>query len=72
MVKTKTLRVKKKSIKNTLKSKIKMIAYSPTKELLNKKLIQDAIGECLKNNDSTGVVNVLHAYFEADSPTKKL
>ena len=69
MVKVKTSRVQKKSVKSTLKSRIKksvdIIAYSPTQELLDEKLISNAIWECLKNNDPDGVIQVLDAYFEA-------
>jgi DNA-binding phage protein len=71
MVKTKTLRVRKKSAKATLKLKVKkgksVIAYSPTQELLNETLIRDAIWECLKNNDSAGIMEILDAYFEAEN-----
>jgi DNA-binding phage protein len=69
MAKTKTSCVPKKSAKNISNLRIKkgvdIIAYSPTQELLNEKLIRDALWECLKNNDPDGVIDVLSAYFEA-------
>jgi DNA-binding phage protein len=34
-------------------------------ELLDENLIKNAIWECLKNNDSDGVIKILDAYFEA-------
>jgi len=69
MAKTKISCVPKKSVKNISTLRIKkdayIIEYSPTQELLDEKLIRDALWECLKNNDPDGVIEVLSAYFEA-------
>lgn len=63
--------MQKKSVKTThklqLKKNAKVTAYSPTQELLDETLIRNAIWECLTNNDSAGVIEVLEAYFEAVS-----
>lgn len=71
MVKTKTSSAQKKSTKKAPKSKlkkaIKHIPYSPTQELLDEKFISRAIWECLKNDDSNGVIEVINAYLEAAS-----
>ena len=42
-----------------------LIAYSPTKQLLNEDLIGRAIWECLKNNDPAGAIEVIEAHLEA-------
>ena len=69
MAKIKTLCKPKKSAKTiqklTIKKNKKVIEYSPTKELLDENLISNAIWECLKNNNSEGVIEVLQAYIEA-------
>ncbi len=69
MVKVKMSLVQKKSIKNTPKLRIKKDAtprpYDPVQELLNETLIRDAIWECLRNDDSDGVMKVLEAHLEA-------
>ena len=72
----KTLDKQKKSLKNILKvDKTKLIPYSPTEELLDENFnspteelldenfIGKAILECLKNNDSEGVMEVISIYF---------
>jgi DNA-binding phage protein len=69
MAKIKTLQVRKKSVKNTPKLKIKkntcVAEYSPTQELLDETLIRNAVWECLKNNDTDGVMEVLDAHLGA-------
>jgi DNA-binding phage protein len=71
MAKTKILRKQKKSAKSIrslhLKKSAHVIDYSPTQELLDETLVRNAIWECLKNNDSAGVMEVLAAYFETMS-----
>jgi DNA-binding phage protein len=63
--------VQKKSVRNIpnlkIKKNTKVIEYSPTQELLDETLIRNAIWECLKNNDSSGVMKVLDAYLETTS-----
>ena len=46
-----------------VKKKSGFIEYSPTKELLDESFIANAVWECLKNNDSEGVVEVIEAYL---------
>ena len=48
-----------------LKKSVKVTPHDPIKELLNEKLIRDAIWECLQKDDSAGVMEVLAAYLEA-------
>jgi len=46
--------------------------YNPTKDLLDEKLIAKAIWECLKENDSDGVIEILKAHLSAKKkPTCK-
>ena len=69
MAKVKTLPQRKKSLKNTVKLKIKkstgVITYGPTETLLDENLISRAIWECLKNNDPKGVIEVINAHLNA-------
>jgi len=50
-----------------IKKNAKVFDYSPTQELFDENLIRNAIWECLVNNDSNGVMDVLDAYIEAIS-----
>jgi len=52
-------------LKQRIKRNLDLIGYSPTEELLDETLIRNAIWECLKNNDSVGVMEVLDSYLEA-------
>ncbi len=66
MVKAKISLGQKKSLENISKYKIdrkKLIAYNPTKNLLDENFIGKAILECLKNNDSEGVIEVISIYL---------
>lgn len=70
MVKKKTLDKQKKSLKNTLNiDTTKLIPYSPTAELLDENFIGKAILECLKNNDSEGVIEVISIYLNTLNKT---
>lgn len=48
-----------------LKKDAELIAYSPTKELLDEEFIALAIWECLKSNDPEGVVEVIQSHLDA-------
>lgn len=70
MAKIKTLLKQKESSKNILINKNKLIPYSPTKEILNEDFIGKAILECLKNNDSQGVIEVISTYLNTMNKIK--
>lgn len=74
MVKAKIYTRQKKSIKSTPKTRLRkdtgLIEYSPTQELLNEKLIAEAVWDCLKNNDPEGVVEVIEAHLDAINKVK--
>lgn len=59
----------KNSMKNIpkvqIKKGVKVTPHDPIQELLNEKLIRDAIWECLQRDDADGVMEVLAAYLEA-------
>ena len=63
------MKKQKKSAKNiqklSIKDNSKILKYSPTQELLDEKLVSDAIWECLKNNNSEGVIEILQSYIQA-------
>ena len=44
--------------------------YSPSKELTNETFIAQAMWECLKNNDTAGVIEVIEAHLEAINKVK--
>ena len=80
MVKTMTLKKQKKFLRNTrkikpkntlkLKKNAKVIEYSATERLTDENFIAMAIWECLKNNDSEGVIEVIEAHLEAINKVK--
>lgn len=74
MVKAKTSTKQKKSLKNISNVKIKtnsgLMAYDPTKELLDENFIGKAILECLINNDPEGVMEVIEIYLNALEKTQ--
>lgn len=73
MAKTKISLKQKESSKNISDNKVdkkKLIPYSPTKELLNEDFIGKAILECLKNNDSEGVIEVISIYLNTVNKIK--
>lgn len=47
------------------KFKKKPREYNPMKDLLNEQLIAKAIWECLKDNDTVGVIEILEAHLRA-------
>lgn len=67
MAKVKTLRVQKKSAKNTVKLRkgVTVTPYSPTQELLNETFVRDAFWEYLQADDAAGAIEVLEIYLEA-------
>lgn len=69
MDKTKILHKPKKSLKGGIhkmnpKDKHGFKNYSPTKKLLDENFIAKAMWECLKNNDTEGVLEVIEAHLE--------
>lgn len=44
--------------------------YHPRKDLLDEKLIAQAIWECLKDNDPDGVIEILEAHLRAKNKSK--
>jgi len=44
--------------------------YNPSKDLLDEQLIAKAIWECLKENDSDGVIEVLEAHLRAKNKSQ--
>ena len=75
MGKVKTLRKRKKSLKNTPKRELKsdsgLIEYSPTQNLLDENFIALAIWDCLKNNDAEGVVEIIQAHLTVVNKQKR-
>jgi len=53
-----------------LKKNSGLIPYSPMKELLDEKLIAQAVWECLKDNDPEGVVEVICAHLRVVNKSK--
>lgn len=64
----------KKSLKNISKMKLKtsvsITKVNPEKDLLNLEFIGKAILECLINNDSEGVMEVIQIYLETKNKSK--
>jgi len=64
----------KKSLKNAskliLRDDIGLKKLDPSKHLLNKKFIGAAILECLNNNDSEGVMEMIGIYLNALNRSK--
>jgi DNA-binding phage protein len=70
MAKIKTLPKQKESSKKVRKLKIKkdsVIAFSPTRELLDEHFLGRAIIECLKDNDPEGVIEIISTYLETSN-----
>jgi DNA-binding phage protein len=70
MGKTKTSIRRKKSLgntthKRTLRTDTGIVEFSPTKELLDEKLIAQAVWECLKDNDPEGVIEIIQIHLTA-------
>lgn len=71
MHKKEKLNKQKESLINTsnkprsLKSRVGIKAYDPTKVLLDEDKIGRAIWECLKNEDTEGVIEVISIHLEA-------
>jgi DNA-binding phage protein len=53
-----------------LKAKTGFEEYSPTEELMDEAFIAQAMWECLKNNDTAGVLEVIEAHLEAVNKVK--
>lgn len=53
-----------------LKEKARFEEYSPIQELLDETFIAKAIWECLKNNDTGGVLEVIEAHLEVVNKVK--
>ena len=54
----------------TLKKNTGIRESNPREELLDEKLIEHAIWECLKNGDSEGIIEVIRIYLEAVNKTQ--
>ena len=54
----------------TIRSRMGIDAYDPTAALLDEERIGRAIWECLKNNDSEGVIEVIQIHLEAHNKTQ--
>lgn len=73
MGKIKTLMKPKGSLKSTLKVKSKeseriyFDEFSPSKELANEEFISKVIWECLKDNDTEGVIDALRTFISAQN-----
>lgn len=70
MAKAKTLTKQRKSSgstsdKRSLRSDTGIVEFSPTRELLDEKLIAQAIWECLKDNDPEGVIEIIQIHLAA-------
>lgn len=69
MPKAKISRMQSGSSKSTstrkLKAGLKLKPYNPTKALLDEDRIGRAIWECLKNEDTEGVIEVISIHLEA-------
>jgi DNA-binding phage protein len=74
MSKAKTSRKQSASSKNTSTRKLKaglgLKPYDPTKALLDEDRIGRAIWECLKNEDTEGVIEVISIHLEAKNKTQ--
>jgi len=77
MAKTRTSKKPKKSLTNTPKKKLKLTdhpdleKYSPSEEICEGKLFQDAFWECVHNNDPEGAVEMLEIYLNAVNKKKQ-
>jgi DNA-binding phage protein len=73
MVRVKTLRRQKRSLRGISNMKLKtregLRRYSPTERLLDEEFIAKAVWECLKNNDHEGVVEIIQAHMRAVNKT---
>ncbi len=73
MTKTKKSHKQSGSSKNistrSLKAGLKLKVYDPTKALLDEDRIGRAIWECLKNEDTEGVIEVINIHLEARNKT---
>lgn len=70
MAKAKTLTRRRRSSgsisdKRVLRTDTGIVEYSPTRELLDEKLIAQAIWECLKDNDPEGVIEIIQIHLAA-------
>ena len=72
MAKPKTLIKQKKSIKigSMTKFKKQPREYDPRKDLLDERLIAQAIWECLKENDPDGVIEILETHLSAKNKSQ--
>jgi hypothetical protein len=57
----------KESLENTRKIRkhVSLIPYSPSQELTNPDFIEQALIECLKNNDLEGIIEIISSYLHA-------
>lgn len=46
------------------------LEYDPSKDLLDDKLIAQALWECLKENDPDGAIEILEAHFSAKNKSQ--
>lgn len=53
-----------------LKNNARIREINPTEEILNEELIGQAIGDCLKEKDAEGMIEVINIYFEASKKTQ--
>ena len=76
MPKAKTSRKQSASLKNIstktrkLKTGLGITAYNPTKALLDEDRIGRAIWECLKSEDTDGVIEVISIHLEAKNKSQ--
>lgn len=78
MVKTRTSRRRRRSLRNTShqkssrvrKDKMGIDIYDPTKALLDEDRIGRAIWECLKEGDSEGVIEIIQIHLDAVNKTQ--
>lgn len=72
MVRQRILTKRKKSTRTGSMTKLKKQPreYNPTKDLLNERLIAQAIWECLKENDPEGVIEILEAHLSAKNKSQ--
>lgn len=75
MAKAKILPARRKSSesisnKRTLRTDTGIVEFSPTQELLDEKLIAQAIWECLKDNDPEGVIEIIQIHLAARNKSR--
>lgn len=56
--------------KMKLKKNARVVEYSPTQELMDETFIAKAVWECLKNNDTEGVIEIIETHLEVINKVK--